>query len=399
MSLQRLVYYCAMIGGWAALLGWMIGELVLLRRAAQVGAWSVFLSAALVGMAIGGGLTLLGGLANGTWKGQLQRLWPGLAGGFLGGFLGSLAGNLVYEILPRALGWMFMGLAIGSAEGLYDRSWKKIRNGLLGGGLGGLLGGFLFDPVSGLIGSAMSSRAVAFVILGLCIGLFIGLAQVVLKEAWLTVEAGFRPGRQLILDRAVTALGTSEKAELPFIAFGARGLEPIHLRIHHRPDGSYVLEDNASRSGTFVNGQRLLQPALLHNDDLIQLGPNVVRFRERYRAPAPQTLPAARPVPAAPRASPVRAAPAAWPPAPSQPPPLPTLPLPAAAPAAALRPVSSPPPAPTPPAAALKPMSNPPPAPAPPPAGPKKSCPLCSTEGAWKPAHGKYFCGSCGIYF
>ena len=38
-----------------------------------------------------------------------------------------------------------------------------------------------------------------FVVLGLCMGLMIAVAQVVLKEAWLKVEAGFRKGRELLL--------------------------------------------------------------------------------------------------------------------------------------------------------------------------------------------------------
>ena len=100
----------------------------------------------------------------------------------------------------------------------------------------------------------MSSRAFAFVLLGLCVGLFIGLAQVILKEAWLTVEQGFRPGRQMILGQDQITMGTSEKASLIFIAYGAKGVEPIHLKISKQKDGGYVLEDNQSRGGTLLNG-------------------------------------------------------------------------------------------------------------------------------------------------
>ena len=87
-------------------------------------------------------------------------------------------------------------------------------------------------------GSSMADRATGFVILGTCIGCFIGLAQVILKEAWLTVEAGVRPGRQLVLSSPEMLMGTSEKAALPFIAFGAKGVEPVHARIMRRDDGS-----------------------------------------------------------------------------------------------------------------------------------------------------------------
>ena len=115
------------------------------------------------------------------------------------------------------------------------------------------------------------------------VGLFVGLVQVLLKEAWVTVQTGFRPGRQLILNDAVTTMGTSEKASLIFIAYGARGVEPIHLRIHRAADGSYFLEDAGSRSGTFLNGKAIARPERLADGDVIRFGVNEVRFQERYR--------------------------------------------------------------------------------------------------------------------
>src|SRR5258707_444194 len=80
-------------------------------------------------------------------------------------------------------------------------------------------------------------------------------ALVILKEAWITVEAGFRPGRQIILGKDLITMGTSEKSSLIFIAFGAKGVEPTHLKITKQNDGRYLLEDNQSRSGTLLNGQ------------------------------------------------------------------------------------------------------------------------------------------------
>src|SRR5579871_748459 len=208
MSFHRLIFYSAVIGGWAALIGWLIGELVFLRRggANEVGFAATILTSAFVGAVIAGGLNLLAGAANGQWKRQLPRALAGAGGGLIAGALGGLVGEAIYHLyaasITRALGWMVMGTAIGSVEGIYDRSPKKLRNGLIGGAVGGFLGGLLFDPIRSLVASNlpasvtvnMSIRATTFVILGLFVGLFIGLAQVILKEAWLTVMAGFRPG-------------------------------------------------------------------------------------------------------------------------------------------------------------------------------------------------------------
>jgi FHA domain len=294
-GMARLVYWSSLVGGWSAFAGWLIAEFSV---GWWVGGsmWSLIAMIVLVASALGAGLSQVEGLLTGQWKNQLKNLGPGLLGGFVGGLLGGLLGHVLYaslhEIsflgyLARVLGWTVLGLFIGICQGILhgflEGDWRKFRNGLIGGGLGGLLGGLFFDPVSWLIGSPVSSRAFAFVVLGLCIGLFLSLVQILLKEAWLTVEEGFRPGRQLIMDRAVITMGTSEKANLIFIAYGAKGVEPVHLRIKRKKTGEYVLNDNDSRGGTLLNGETIDRPRVLENGDVIQLGINKVRFQERTR--------------------------------------------------------------------------------------------------------------------
>ncbi|MBX9680061.1 MAG: FHA domain-containing protein [Gemmataceae bacterium] len=285
MSFLRLIYWSAIIGGWSAFVGWLIAE-ILMGRWIHQSAMLAVLMASLVACFLGAGIAMLSGLLAFRWSMILFRGGPGLVGGFIAGFLGSLLGNgLTYLMgsIGLILGWMILGLAIGAVEGIVDQSVRKIRNGLIGGALGGLLGGLLFIPISRIVGSPMSSRAFGFVILGMFIGLFIGLVQVILKDAWLTVQEGFRPGRQLILGTKDVAMGTSEKADLIFIAMGAKGVEPLHLRIRKEKDGSFTLEDNQSRTGTMLNGERITQPTTLTNGDVIQFGVNKVQFRETYR--------------------------------------------------------------------------------------------------------------------
>jgi hypothetical protein len=291
-GMLRLIYWSGIIGGWSAFLGWLLAELLIGRWVGEHFLLAVFM-VMMVGCALGAGVSQVEGLLTGQWQSQRSHLGLGLLGGFAGGLVGGLLGNLLYfalgqrfaiiGLVGRVLGWTLLGLAIGLCEGLLKRQWRQVRNGLIGGSLGGFLGGLVFNPVVTLIGSPVSSRAFAFVLLGLFVGLSLGLVQVLLKEAWLTVEAGFRPGRQLILSQEVTTMGTSEKASLIFIAYGARGVEPVHLHIRRLGGGTYVLEDNHSRSGTLVNGEVTLEPTPLANGDVIQLGINKVRFNERYR--------------------------------------------------------------------------------------------------------------------
>ncbi|HUY34818.1 MAG TPA: FHA domain-containing protein [Pirellulales bacterium] len=349
MSLIRLVYYSGVIGGWAALVGWVLAEWLYYRHGEAEGVGELAVVGGLVGAAIGLGLNVVAGLANGQWKQLVFRAVPGLAAGAMAGAVGTAVGETLFRFgLPRACGWMILGLGVGAVEGLYDLAPRKLRNGLIGGALGGLLGGFLFDPIGTLVGgsggSGMSSRAAGFVILGLAVGALIGLAQVVLREAWLTVLDGYRAGRQLILSQPVTCLGRGDHLPLPFLGPMNAELESEHTRIARQANGSYVVEDNHSRLGTRLNNQAISAPTVLKDGDVIKIGTNFVRFNERQRrtggAPAVQPGGFQGQVRAAPP-PPVRTAP---PPAkPAAMPPKSSVAGPAVAPPTPTKPAASPP--------------------------------------------------------
>jgi hypothetical protein len=395
MSLVRLIIWSSLIGGWAAFLSWLFTEIPFHLWIDEDSKLAVFLAivmATFVAIAIGGGVSLASGLTDPKLPNLLKRLAIGFAGGLLGGLIASLLGACIFGLLQgipvvgflsRVLGWTLIGVGVGVTEGIFDRNFNKIRNGLFGGAVGGFIAGLFFVPVSYIVGNPMSSRAFAFVLLGLNIGLAIGLAHVILKETWLTVEQGFRPGRQMILGQDQITMGTSEKASLIFIAYGAKGVEPIHLKISKQKDGGYFLEDNQSRTGTLVNGLPISGPTPLKDGDAIQFGVNVVRFNERTKhgdgarlpppvvvAPAPQPIPAgaiqtkpSAPVPAGAIQAPV------------------AKPAPPAAPKAA--------PAPPKPAAAPKPAAPPQPV--------EGRCPICDRKIVGIP--GERRCGKCFTTF
>jgi pSer/pThr/pTyr-binding forkhead associated (FHA) protein len=289
MSLNRFVYYCAVTGGWAALLAWLVAEWVFFRPdalgAGLPGIVRDTLTAAILGGVLGVGLWVVSGMTNARWAQLFKRARLGLLGGALGGGLGGFFGAVLYWLYaPRAIGWLIMGMGIGATEGLYERSRRKTRNGLIGGTIGGLLGGLLFGWIA-QTRLEMSGRATAFVILGLCVGALIGLAHVVLKEAWLTVLDGYRPGRQFILSKDTTALGRAEHLALPFLGHADSEIEPEHARVTRQPNGQFLVEDNQTRIGTLVNSQPIHGPLVLRDGDLIKLGTNIVRFNHRRRGP------------------------------------------------------------------------------------------------------------------
>src|SRR5262249_37444669 len=144
---------------------------------------------------------------------------------------------------------------------------RKMIRCILGGALGGLLGGSL-DWKMGDIWSQLfpdksdlwSPSLTGFIVLGLCIGLWIGVAQIVLQEAWLKVEAGFRQGRERLVTRPAFSIGRAESCDLGL--FGDRTIDRLHARILRKGD-DFLIADADSTTGTFVNGARVDGPTPL----------------------------------------------------------------------------------------------------------------------------------------
>src|SRR5262249_26977305 len=117
--------------------------------------------------------------------------------------------------------------------------------------------------------------------LGSCIGLMIGLAQVILKEAWLSVEEGFRSGRELLLTRAETTIGRGESCDLGL--FGDNAIERLHARILLEKR-RYVVVHAGEEGETFVNEDLVGKtPVPLRSGDRIRVGKSVLRFGERQK--------------------------------------------------------------------------------------------------------------------
>jgi hypothetical protein len=305
MSFKLFIYYCAVCGGWAALAGWSLGSLF------AAGVRGELAQDVLMGLFLGLAVATALGVTDALWslpggrhvevvrRGLLIGLVGG-GGGLAGALLGGLLWARTHNTLFQLVGWTFVGLLIGVSVGLYDLAARlragdgpsgaarKLRHGALGGAVGGLAGAILFVALRSLIGALLrrpaedlvSASAVGFVALGACIGLFIGLAQVIFKEAWIKVEVGRRAGREMILSRDETSIGRAEACDVGL--FGDPGVERLHARILHQ-DHLYLLADAGTPGGTYLNDRRVGHPTPLRSGDAIRVGACVLRFRERHQ--------------------------------------------------------------------------------------------------------------------
>jgi hypothetical protein len=294
MSFKLFIYYCAVCGGWAAFVAWVLTEWWHLLDFKSEWVRSSTISG-VVGLSLAAAVGALDALLNAVgiqrWFRVVVCLGVGAVGGFLGGILGQLLQNLG---LPRFLGWMLVGLGIGASIAVFDlfralptgkalsTANRKLINGVIGGILGGALGGILFEQLKNLERLPRTSLALGLAILGVSIGLLIGLAQIILKEAWLKVEKGFRAGREMMLSKAETTIGRAESCDVGL--FGDNGIERTHARILLERN-RYVLADASSPGGTFLNEQRISGPTPLHSGDLIRVGHSLLRFGERQKRP------------------------------------------------------------------------------------------------------------------
>jgi hypothetical protein len=311
MSFRLFIYYCAICGAWAAFVGWFLG------RGAQISHEEhPYVLEGLKAFLLGLTVALALGLVDAIWNVPLKRFGTIALRGLTAvaiGSIGALVSGVVGEFFQQTtqtvpvvgavffvLAWTVTGLVIGVSLAAFETgaavvsgrdfhgALRKAINGAIGGTVGGFLGGLLAYTLhlvlarlfAGSEREPLTPSAWGFVVLGLSIGLMIGLAQVILREAWIKVESGFRAGRELMLTKDETTIGRAESCDIGL--FGDNTIERLHAsikRVHDR----FILLDAESGSGTYVNDQRVDQPTPLRSGDAIRVGKSILRFGERAK--------------------------------------------------------------------------------------------------------------------
>src|ERR1051325_10865933 len=93
------------------------------------------------------------------------------------------------------------------------------------------------------------------------------------------ITSGFQ---EIYITRDITRLGREPGLEI-VLAPTAANVSRRHAEIRHQ-EGIYFLVDLGSFNGTFLNGRRIVNAEVLHESDVIQLGPGGPSFR--FRAPS-----------------------------------------------------------------------------------------------------------------
>jgi len=256
------------------------------------------LMGAVLGTTVAGALGTMDSFLNAPASQRLIRALGAAAFGLVGGLVAGMLCELLTKITPwlQFVGWIILGAVTGASIYVYGLvqsllsgrplglAKQKLTKGMIGGAFGGGVGGVLFsllDLIQVRDFLPRTSLVLALVVLGGAIGLFAGFAHFILKEAWIKIEAGFRPGREMVLDKMETTIGRAESCDLGL--FGDNSIDRVHARIE-RQGACYFLADAGSEGGTFLNNRRVTQSTRLHAGDLIRLGGSVLMFGERAKA-------------------------------------------------------------------------------------------------------------------
>jgi hypothetical protein len=179
--------------------------------------------------------------------------------------------------IARGIAWAVFGAAGGTIYGIVGQSMKKAKYGVIGGMIGAGIGGIIFDPISMASAGGSVSRAVGFALVGMATGMAMGWVESALKDRWLYVTAGPLAGKQFILYKDRTTIGSQQESDI--YLFKDPNILPQHAIIGI--SGARVL---LKALGTvYVTGSPV-QSRVLQDGDLLQIGRYAFRYKERHRA-------------------------------------------------------------------------------------------------------------------
>ncbi|MCI0351416.1 MAG: FHA domain-containing protein [Acidobacteriales bacterium] len=231
-----------------------------------------------------------------SWRKAVTRLALVIPLGLIFGWVFEAVANIIYGIglqtifsmgvqtarnpawwVARAIAWMVFGVAGGLVYGMIGKSSKKGKYGVIGGVIGSGLGGLLFDPISMGVDNGTWSRGVGLALFGLATGAAMGFVESALKDRWLYVSAGPLAGKQFILYKPLTTIGSQQQCDI--YLFKDSSIAPQHATIELRGTQAYF----RSVTPVYVAGVPT-QAKVLLSGEAIQIGRYSFRYNERHRS-------------------------------------------------------------------------------------------------------------------
>ena len=289
-------FYLGAAGLLGAIAGWALCEPGFMDGAGEVGHWgNLWMVPALLAlMCVGFGIsesTVERSINKALLRGILS-LPLGIILGFVFYFMANIIYNLALRVcyeagaqshrnpavwLARGIAWMVFGAAGGVVYGIVGQSSKKGTYGVIGGMIGAGIGGIVFDPISMLAEGGGLSRAVGFALVGAATGVGMGLVESALKDRWLYVTAGPLAGKQFILYKSQTMIGSRQEADIYLFK------DPNVLAQHASIAIQGTRVQIHALGNVFLAG-RPIQNRVLQDGDLLQIGRYTFRYKERRRS-------------------------------------------------------------------------------------------------------------------
>lgn len=290
-------FYLGAAGLVGALLAWGICEPAFIDGGGRRWGNSWILPSIVTMLCVGFGLAE--SIVERSGKKAIYRTALALPLGIVFGFVFDFIANVVYNIalgivasfgvrnyhnpsawVARGVGWVVFGIAGGLVYGIIGQSAKKAQFGILGGMLGAGIGGLLFDPITfvsfGFHGAALS-RMVGFSLFGMATGAAMGIVESALKDKWLYVSSGPLAGKQFILYKQVTTIGSSQHCDV--YLFKDSNILPEHAVIEGRGNHLQIRANGL----VYASGQPV-QTRVLQDGDFVQIGRYGFRYKEKQKS-------------------------------------------------------------------------------------------------------------------